>query len=111
MTRDERRQTFWSIVRAVSEQQGELAAPVREAAVRGAALPAALAPLAAKIRAGAADVTDEDVAAVQAAGYNDDQVFELTVATALGESSRRLRAVLNALGRGGTDDAPRGGAR
>jgi alkylhydroperoxidase family enzyme len=46
-----------------------------------------------KVRRHAYKVTDADVDALRAAGWSDDAIFELTVATALGAAlSRRDRA-------------------
>ncbi len=59
--------------------------------------PAALAAYLDKVRQHAYKVTDEDVTALRAAGYSDDQLFELTVATAWGAARLRLRAGLAAL--------------
>jgi hypothetical protein len=42
-------------------------------------------------------VTDADVAATQAAGMLEDEVFELTVCAALGQATRQLEAALAAL--------------
>jgi hypothetical protein len=42
-------------------------------------------------------VTSADVAAVTAAGMADDEVFELVVCAALGQSTRQLEAALAAL--------------
>jgi uncharacterized peroxidase-related enzyme len=72
---------------------------VRSAATAGATLPPALEALAAKVRDRAAEVTDEDIAAVRAAGYGDDEIFELALAAALGASAGRLDRALRALGR------------
>ena len=41
--------------------------------------------------------TDEDVESLKAAGYSDDQLFELTVAAALGASRARLERALETL--------------
>ena len=48
-------------------------------------------------------VTDEDVEAVTAAGLSDDEIFELAVCAALGQSARQLAAALTVL-----DDAADG---
>lgn len=103
MTREERRQLFSSIVTAVVERPGQLAPALRRAAQEGRdeGLPAPLAALAQKIRSQAATITDADVANLRAAGYSEDQLFELTVATALGQSAQRLGAARRALGRDG----------
>lgn len=42
-------------------------------------------------------VTDGDVAALRAEGLDDVQIFEYTVAAAVGEASRQLTAALTAL--------------
>jgi alkylhydroperoxidase family enzyme len=42
-------------------------------------------------------VTDEDVAAAKDAGLSDDQIFELVVSAALGQSTRQLESALAAL--------------
>jgi hypothetical protein len=42
-------------------------------------------------------VTDQDVAAVTAAGMPDDEVFELAVCAAIGQASRQLEAARAAL--------------
>jgi alkylhydroperoxidase family enzyme len=50
-----------------------------------------------KVSKNAWKVTDEDVAAVKQAGMSDDQIFELSVAAALGQATRQLDAALAAL--------------
>lgn len=42
-------------------------------------------------------VTDEDVATAKAAGLSEDEIFELTVAAALGQSTRQLIRALTAV--------------
>src|SRR5262249_32288344 len=42
-------------------------------------------------------ITDEDVAAVKAAGVSEDEIFELTICAALGQATRQLDAALAAL--------------
>lgn len=43
-----------------------------------------------KVARYAPDVTDEDIAALKAAGYSEDAIFEVTVAAALGAGFARL---------------------
>jgi len=50
-----------------------------------------------KVTRNAWTVTDEDVAAVKQAGSSEDQIFELAVCAALGQSTRQLEAALAAL--------------
>ncbi len=50
-----------------------------------------------KLRRQAYRITDEDIAQLMALGYNEDEIFEVTVAVALGASMERLRAALDAI--------------
>lgn len=51
-----------------------------------------------KVRSGAYAVEAEDVEALKAAGCSEDEIFEQTVAVAVGEGLRRLEAGMRALG-------------
>ena len=51
-----------------------------------------------KVRTGAYAVTDADVEALKAAGLTEDEIFEQTVAVAVGEGFRRLDAAMRAIG-------------
>jgi alkylhydroperoxidase family enzyme len=51
-----------------------------------------LAPYLEKVHQHAYRVTDEDVAALKAAGVSEDEIFEQTVAAAIAEGLRRLDA-------------------
>jgi hypothetical protein len=53
-----------------------------------------------KIALHAYEVTEEDVAALKAAGYSEDAIFEVSIAAALGAGMSRLERGLAAL-RGG----------
>ena len=50
------------------------------------------------VRTAAYRITDDDVEALKAAGCSEDEIFEQTVAAAVGEGLRRLDAGLRALG-------------
>jgi hypothetical protein len=54
-------------------------------------------PLVDKVAKNAWKVTDEDVAAEKRAGRVEDEIFELVVCAALGQSTRQLDAALAAL--------------
>ena len=69
----------------------------RRAAFDNRDVPAAARALIDKVAKHAWKVTDDDVAAVKAAGLSDDQIFELVITAALGESTRQLDAALAAL--------------
>jgi len=49
------------------------------------------------VRERAYTTTDEDVGAVRRAGYSDDEIFEATVAAAVGAGLERLEAGVRAL--------------
>jgi alkylhydroperoxidase family enzyme len=68
-----------------------------EAIVGPLDVPPEAAAYVAKVKAHAYKVTDEDVAALKAAGWTDDRIFELTVAAALSAARERLMAGLFAL--------------
>lgn len=68
----------------------------RRAVADGAGMPDDLRALVEKVQRHAYQVTDEDVARVQAK-YGDDRTFEIIVSAALGASRRRLAAGLAAL--------------
>ncbi len=81
--------------RAVAERAGRLAV--------GGAVPAIadeLAPYVDKVALHAYKVLDRDVEALKSAGYSEDEIFEVTVAAALGSALVRLESGLRALGRG-----------
>jgi alkylhydroperoxidase family enzyme len=59
--------------------------------------PPALAPYLEKVRSRAYTVTDADVAALAAAGFSEEEIFEHTVAVAVAEGLRRLDAGLGAI--------------
>jgi hypothetical protein len=52
----------------------------------------------AKVRERAYTVTDADVEALNAAGLSEDEIFEHTIAVAIGEGLRRLDRATEAIG-------------
>ena len=46
----------------------------------------------------AREITEADIAAVRAAGFSEDQVFEICVCAAVGQATRQLDAALSSLG-------------
>jgi alkylhydroperoxidase family enzyme len=76
---------------------GTLDAAVRQAAASGGELPAPLAAFVDKVRRHAYKVTDADLEALRRAGCSADQIFELTISTALGAAKLRLDRGLAAL--------------
>ncbi|MBA3821447.1 MAG: hypothetical protein H0X17_21365 [Deltaproteobacteria bacterium] len=76
---------------------GKASAADRRAAFANQQVPEAARALVDKVAHTAWEVTDEDVAAARARGVSEDQVFELVVCAALGQSSRQLEAALAVL--------------
>jgi alkylhydroperoxidase family enzyme len=82
---------------AVLAGPGTLDPSIRRAAAEGVDVPEALRAYLDKVARHAYKVTDEDVEALLAAGYSEDQIFEATVSCALGAGLRRLEAGLSAI--------------
>ena len=93
---DRHREHLEALKRCVLEQPGTVPQALRQAASRndGAALPDALRAYVDTVERHAYQVTDEEVEALKQAGYSEDQLFEITVAAALGAALRRLEAGL-----------------
>jgi hypothetical protein len=89
----------------VLDGPGQLAPVMRRAASQGLGLPEEPARFAEKVRDHPTQTTEEDVRGLHAAGYSDDEIFELTIAAAVGASMYRWRAGLRALGQEGRHDA------
>ena len=90
-----------ALIRNVLDGPGLLEPSLRRAAFERGSLPEPLAALVAKIHRHAWQVTDEDVAGARAAGWSEDQLFELIVCASVGASKERLDAGLRALETGG----------
>jgi alkylhydroperoxidase family enzyme len=88
---------MYRLVDAVLAGPGTLDPSIRRAAADGADVPEALRGYLDKVARHAYKVTDEDVEALRAAGYSEDQIFEATVSCALGACLRRLEAGLSAI--------------
>ena len=86
-----------ALVRRILEGPGEAPADLRTRAFANAELPEALHPLLDKVASRSAQVTDADFAAAMEAGFSEDQLFELVICSAVGESSRQYEAGLAAL--------------
>jgi alkylhydroperoxidase family enzyme len=85
------------LVKAVLEGSGTLDQSVRQALARRGDVPDALRSYLDKVARHAYKVTDEDVEALRAAGYSEDQIFEATVSCALGACLRRLEVGLRTI--------------
>jgi alkylhydroperoxidase family enzyme len=75
--------------KAVLEEPGSVDPAIRRSAFDGE-VPDDLKAYVQKVRLHAYKVTDSDIDRLLAAGYSEDQVFEITVATAVGAGLGRL---------------------
>jgi hypothetical protein len=85
------------LVEHVLEGPGIASPEHRRAAFDHRHVPEPLRALIDKVVGHAHEVTDEDVAAVRAAGVSEDEIFELTICASLGEATRQLDGALAAL--------------
>lgn len=69
----------------------------RRAAFDNAGIAEPLSTLMEKVTRYAHTVTDTDIAATQASGLSEDQIFEIVVCAALGQSTRQYDTALAAL--------------
>ena len=83
--------------RSVVDGEGFTDPALRRAAASGGELPELLAAYVHKVRDESYRITDADIAALRGSGYGEEEIFEITIATAVGAASRRLEAGLRAL--------------
>lgn len=74
-------------------------AALRRAVYRGQGVPEPLRGYVQKLRRCAYRVQDSDIEQLRGAGYCDDDIFEITIAAALGAGDERRHAGLSALER------------
>ena len=86
--------------RAVFDSPGASDLAERAAAASAGAVPPPLDAYVAKVDGAAYRITDADVAALKSAGCSEDEIFEVTVAAAVGAALRGLEAGLRAMRRG-----------
>lgn len=87
-----------ALLRAVLQSPGATDPALRAAAFRGDAMPPALAEYVRKVRGESYRIIDDDMRRLLAAGYSEDAIFEITIASAIGAAEERLQAGLRALG-------------
>jgi alkylhydroperoxidase/carboxymuconolactone decarboxylase family protein YurZ len=93
-----------ALVNRILQGPGQASAEQRGRAFDNGELPEPVHTLIDKVAARSAQVTDSDFAAAARAGVSDDQLFELVICAAVGESTRQYEAALAALAE--ASDAP-----
>jgi hypothetical protein len=94
---DKKRSIHQGLVNRILRGPGRAPAEQRALAFDNAELPEPLGVLLDKVATRPAEVTDADFAAATQAGFTDDQLFELVICAAVGESTRQYEAGLAAL--------------
>jgi len=94
---DTKRAVHRVLVDRILHGVGDAPADQRARAFADGDLPLPVRALVDKVATRSAQVTDADFAAAQAAGFTDDQLFELVICAAVGESTRQYEAGLAAL--------------
>ena len=94
---DKKRAAHRALVDRVLNGEGRASPELRARAFSNADLPAPLHALIDKVATRPTQVTDADFAAAKAAGFSEDQLFELVISVAVGQSARLYEAGLAAL--------------
>jgi alkylhydroperoxidase family enzyme len=88
---------FAELRRTVLESKGVTTTALRRAAAERGELPDAIGGYVTLLHEHADRIGDADIAALQKAGYDDDAIFEITVAAAVGAASHRCARALAVL--------------
>src|SRR5690606_38612318 len=94
---EEKRAAHRALVHTVLNAEAVTSREQRAGAYDGAGLPPPLDLLVDKVATRSAPVTEADLAAAKASGCSEDELFELVVCAAVGQSTRMYEAGLAAL--------------
>jgi hypothetical protein len=94
---DKKRAAFRALVDRVLSGEGRAAAQQRAHAFSNVGLPRPAQALISKVVTTPEQVTDADFAAAKASGFSEDQLVELVISAAVGQSARLYEAGLAAL--------------
>lgn len=94
---DTKRSIHRRLVARILEGPGQAPADQRRRAFDNANVPEPLRGLVEKVATKSFELTDPDFATATEAGFTDDELFELVICAAVGESTRRYEAGLSAL--------------
>jgi alkylhydroperoxidase family enzyme len=86
-----------ALVQRILEGDGKASRERRRAAFDNRRLEGPLGTLVGKVAEHANMVNDDDIAAVRSAGLSEDEIFEIVVCAAIGQSARQYDAALAAL--------------
>lgn len=94
---DKKQKAHRALVDRVLSGEGRATAQQRADAFNNAGVTPSVRTLIDKVATRPVQVTEEDFAAAKASGCSEDQLFELVICAALGESARQYEAGLAAL--------------
>jgi hypothetical protein len=97
LTEDKKRAAYRALGDRMLNGEGRASPELRARAFRNAGLPQPLDVLLGKVATRPTQVTDADFAAARAAGFSEDELFELVICAAVGQSARLYDAGLTAL--------------
>ena len=97
LTEDKKRAAYRALADRILHGAGRASPELRARAFRNAGLAPPLDELLGNVATRPAQVTDADFAAARAAGCSDDELFELVICAAVGQSARLYDAGLAAL--------------
>jgi hypothetical protein len=103
---DKKRAAHRALVDRLLNGEGRASAEQRACAFGNDGLSPPLSVLINKVAVRPAEVTDADFASAKAAGFSEDELFELVVCAAVGESARLYKAGLAALAEAGGGEEP-----
>lgn len=86
-----------ALTKRILEGDGKADRALRKAAFDRANVPESVRALVEKVTSQAAQIGDADIAAVKTAGLSEDQIFEVVVCAAIGQSTRQYESALAAL--------------
>jgi hypothetical protein len=94
---DRKQAAHRALVDRVLSGEGKASAEQRARAFSNADVPPPLDVLIDKVATRPTEITDADFAAAKASGFSEDQLFELVISAAVGQSARLYEAGLAAL--------------
>jgi hypothetical protein len=97
LTEDKKRAAYRALQDRIVTGEGRASPEQRACAFSNASLSPPLDGLLGKVASRPTQVTDADFAAARAAGFNEDELFELVICAAVGQSARLYDAGLAAL--------------
>lgn len=103
---DKKRAAHRALVDRILTGDGRASAEQRARAFGNDGLSPPLDALIGKVATTSAQVTEADFAAAKALGFSEDQLFELVICAAVGQSARQYDAGLAALAEAAADGGP-----